>query len=259
VSGAAPLLEVDELVTGYGQLRVVQGVSFRLARDEILAVIGANGVGKTTLLNALVGQLPIWSGRVQLDGEPVRRRKPHDVVRGGIALVPEGRHVFATLTVDENLRVGAHTRNVRHEVEEDLERWYGTFPQLRALRRRPAGQLSGGEQQMLALARALMSRPRVVLLDEPSLGLAPKVIGAVFEFVRTIRAEGTAVVLVEQNAKLALDTADRALVMQRGRVALEGPAARLAEDERVRDVYLGRRETSVTRDDSRPTLESGEQ
>ena len=256
MSVAAPLLEVDDVVTGYGQLRVVQGVSFRLARDEILAVIGANGVGKTTLLNALVGQLRIWSGRVLLDGEPVRRRKPHDVVRGGIALVPEGRRVFATLTVDENLRVGAHTRRSRREVEEDLDRWYGTFPQLLNLRRRPAGQLSGGEQQMLALARALMSRPRVLLLDEPSLGLAPKVIEAVFEFVRTIRSEGTAIVLVEQNARLALDTADRALVMQRGRVALEGNAERLADDERVRDVYLGRRETSVTPPDVGPNLES---
>jgi branched-chain amino acid transport system ATP-binding protein len=255
LSTAAPLLDVDDVVTGYGQLRVVQGVSFRLARDEILAVIGANGVGKTTLLNALVGQLRIWSGRVLLDGEPVRR-KPHEVVRGGIALVPEGRHVFATLTVDENLRVGAHTRRSRREVEEDLERWYGTFPQLRGLRRRAAGQLSGGEQQMLALARALMSRPRVLLLDEPSLGLAPKVIEAVFEFVRTIRAEGTAIVLVEQNARLALETADRAIVMQRGRVALEGPAARLADDPRVRDVYLGRRETSVTPGETGSSLES---
>ena len=257
MSAAAPLLEVDDVVTGYGQLRVVQGVSFRVAPDEIVAVIGANGVGKTTLLNAIVGQLRIWSGRVLLDGEPVPRRKPHDVVRGGIALVPEGRHVFATLTVDENLRVGAHTRRVRREVELDLERWYDTFPQLRGLRRRPAGQLSGGEQQMLALARALMSRPRVLLLDEPSLGLAPRVIEAVFDFVRTIRAEGTAVVLVEQNARLALDTADRALVMQRGCVALEGPSARLADDPRVRDVYLGRRETSVTPGPAGPTLESG--
>jgi branched-chain amino acid transport system ATP-binding protein len=255
VSTVRPLLDVDDVVTGYGQLCVVRGVSFRLARDEILAVIGANGVGKTTLLNALVGQLRIWSGQVLLDGVPVRR-KPHDVVRGGIALVPEGRHVFATLTVDENLRVGAHTRRSRREVEEDLERWYGTFPQLQGLRRRPAGQLSGGEQQMLALARALMSRPRVLLLDEPSLGLAPRVIEAVFEFVRTIRAEGTAIVLVEQNARLALETADRAIVMQRGRVALEGPAERLAGDARVRDVYLGRRETSVTPGGAGPSLES---
>jgi branched-chain amino acid transport system ATP-binding protein len=240
----APLLEVDELVTGYGDLRVVQGVSFSLGREEILALVGANGVGKTTLLNALVGLLPIWSGSVRLDGEPVRRRKAHEVVRRGIALVPEGRHVFASLTVEENLRVGGHTRRRGRELEEDLAHWYDTFPALRALRRRSAGALSGGEQQMLALARALMSRPRVLLLDEPSLGLAPKVIESVFTFVREIRAEGTAIVLVEQNARLALETADRAFVMQRGRVALEGPAAELAEDPRVRDVYLGRTEAA---------------
>jgi branched-chain amino acid transport system ATP-binding protein len=240
MSGHTPLLEVEDLVTGFGELRVVHGLSFTVARDEIVAVIGANGVGKTTLLNAIVGQLRIWSGSVLLDGRPVPRRKPHDVVRGGIALVPEGRHVFASLTVEENLRVGAHTRRARREIEDDIERWYTTFPQLHVLRRRTAGQLSGGEQQMLALARALMSRPRVLLLDEPSLGLAPKVIEAVFAFVRAIREEGTAVVLVEQNARLALETADRALVMQRGRVVLEGPARELARDSRVRDVYLGR-------------------
>jgi branched-chain amino acid transport system ATP-binding protein len=235
-----PLLEVDELVTGYGELRVVQGVSFTLAKDEILAIIGANGVGKTTLMNALVGQLRIWSGSVLLDGRPVPRRRAHDVVRGGIALVPEGRRVFSTLTVEENLRVGAHTRNERREVEKDIARSYETFPALHTLRRRQAGALSGGEQQMLALSRALMSRPRVLLLDEPSLGLAPKVIANVFAFVREVREQGTSVVLVEQNARLALDTADRALVMQRGRVALEGPARELADDPRVRDVYLGR-------------------
>ena len=237
---SAPLLEVSELVTGYGQLRVVQGISFSLAEQEILAVIGANGVGKTTLLNALVGQLPLWSGSVRFAGEAMQRRQAHEIVRGGIALVPEGRHVFASLSVEENLRVGAHTRRDRRQVDADIEHWYTTFAALRELRARPAGALSGGEQQMLALARALMSRPRVLLLDEPSLGLAPKIIADVFDFVRRVRDDGTAVVLVEQNARLALETADRALVMQRGQVALEGPAAELARDPRVRDVYLGR-------------------
>ena len=234
------LLEVEDLVTGYGQLRVVQGVSFSLDAQEILAVVGANGVGKTTLLSALVGQLPIWSGSVRLGGQPLRGRSAHRVVRGGIALVPEGRHVFASLSVEENLRVGAHTRRNRREIETDLASWYEAFPALRELRRRPAGALSGGEQQMLALARALMSRPRVLLLDEPSLGLAPKIIERVFEFVREIRERGTAIVLVEQNARLALASADRAVIMQRGKVALEGPAAELAADPRVHDVYLGR-------------------
>ena len=237
---AAALLQVEELVTGYGQLRVVRGMSFTLARDEILAVIGANGAGKTTLLNALVGQLPAWSGRVLLEGAPVSGRPAHRIVEEGIALVPEGRHVFATLTVEENLLVGAHTRGSRRDVETDLARWFEAFPALAELRRRPAGALSGGEQQMLALARALMSRPKVLLLDEPSLGLAPKIVAQVFEFVERVRDEGTSIVLVEQNARLALERADRAIVMQRGQTALEGLASELADHPRVRDVYLGR-------------------
>ena len=235
-----PLLEVEDLVSGYGELRVVRGISFALEHDEILAIIGANGVGKTTLLNALVGQLAIWSGRVVLDGTVISGRPSHRIVRGGIALVPEGRRVFASLSVQDNLLVGAHARRDRREVAADLVRWLETFPALVALRNRPAGALSGGEQQMLALARALMSRPRILLLDEPSLGLAPKIIADVFEFIGRIREEGTAVILVEQNARLALERADRAIVMQRGQVVMEGIAVDLARDERVRDVYLGR-------------------
>jgi branched-chain amino acid transport system ATP-binding protein len=237
---AAPLLEVDEVVTGYGELRVVRGLSFTLQRDEILAVIGANGVGKTTLLNAIVGQLPLWSGRVLLDGKRVSGLAPHRAVSAGIALVPEGRRVFADLTVEENLLVGAHTRRGKRDVAADLAHWLEAFPVLGEYRRRTAGALSGGEQQMLALARALMSRPRALLLDEPSLGLAPKVIALVFEFIAKVREEGTAVVLVEQNARLALERADRAIVMQRGQIAIEGDADELARDPRVRDVYLGR-------------------
>jgi branched-chain amino acid transport system ATP-binding protein len=237
---AAPLLEVDDVVTGYGELRVVRGLSFTLQQDEILAVIGANGVGKTTLLNAIVGQLPLWSGRVLLDGKRVSGLAPHRAVSAGIALVPEGRRVFADLTVEENLLVGAHTRRGKRDVAADLAHWLEAFPVLGEYRRRTAGALSGGEQQMLALARALMSRPRALLLDEPSLGLAPKVIALVFEFIAKVREEGTAVVLVEQNARLALERADRAIVMQRGQIAIEGDADELARDPRVRDVYLGR-------------------
>jgi branched-chain amino acid transport system ATP-binding protein len=237
---AAPLLEVDEVVTGYGELRVVRGLSFTLQQDEILAVIGANGVGKTTLLNAIVGQLPLWSGRVLLDGTRVSGYAPHHAVRAGIALVPEGRRVFSDLTVEENLLVGAHARSGKREIAADLAHWLEAFPVLGTYRRRAAGALSGGEQQMLALGRALMSRPRALLLDEPSLGLAPKVIALVFEFIARVRDEGTAVVLVEQNARLALERADRAIVMQRGQIAIEGDAGELARDPRVRDVYLGR-------------------
>jgi branched-chain amino acid transport system ATP-binding protein len=236
----APLLQVDALEAGYGALRVLRGVSFTLGSDEILAVIGANGVGKTTLLNAVVGQLPVWSGSVLLDGERLSGDPAHRIVARGVALVPEGRRVFASLTVEDNLRVGAHARGRAGDVDADLTRWLETFPALHDLRRRLAGSLSGGEQQMLAIARALMSRPKVLLLDEPSLGLAPKVVGTVFEHVARIREAGTAVVLVEQNARLALETADRAVVMQRGQIVLEGPAGELSGDARVRDVYLGR-------------------
>jgi branched-chain amino acid transport system ATP-binding protein len=237
---SAPLLRVDSVVTGYGQLRVVRGVSFSLDRDEILAVIGANGVGKTTLLNAIVGQLPIWSGSVELEGKRVSGKPSHRIVAAGIALVPEGRRVFANLTVEENLLLGAHTRGGTRTVADDVAHWLDAFPALHGLRRRPAGLLSGGEQQMLALARALMSRPKVMLLDEPSLGLAPLVVKSVFEFISRVREGGTAVVLVEQNARLALQRADRAIVMQRGEVSIEGTAADLADDPRVRDIYLGR-------------------
>ncbi|HWJ33224.1 MAG TPA: ABC transporter ATP-binding protein [Gaiellaceae bacterium] len=235
-----PLLHVDGLVTGYGALRVIRGVSFDVGDDEIVAIIGANGVGKTTLLNAIVGQLPIWSGTITLDGEILSGRPAHGVVRGGIALVPEGRRVFTSLTLEENLLVGAHVRRQRREVAADLDHWLEVFPALAGLRRRMAGTLSGGEQQMLALARALMSRPKVLLLDEPSLGLAPKVIANVFDFVGRIRKDGTAIVLVEQNARLALRVADRAIVMRRGQIVLSGRAKELADDPRVRDVYLGR-------------------
>jgi len=237
-NGRTPLLDVRGLETGYGLLRIVRGVSFQLHQDEILAVVGANGVGKTTLLNALVGQLPVWSGEVSLAGRRITGLPSHRIVGAGIALVPEGRRVFAELSVEDNLLVGAHTRRDK-KVRDDLARWLEFFPVLAERRGQAAGSLSGGEQQMLAIARALMSSPKVLLLDEPSLGLAPMVVRAVFETVEEIRARGTAVVLVEQNARLALEKADRALVMQRGQIAIEGPSAELAEDERVRDIYLG--------------------
>ncbi|MEN3340938.1 MAG: branched-chain amino acid transport system ATP-binding protein [Actinomycetota bacterium] len=237
-NGRNPLLEVRDLETGYGLLRIVRGISFELYEDEILAIVGANGVGKTTLMNALVGQLRVWAGEVSLAGRAVSRLSAHRIVAAGIALVPEGRRVFAELSVAENLLVGAHTRRDRG-VRDDLDRWLRFFPVLGERRAQNAGSLSGGEQQMLAIARALMSRPKVLLLDEPSLGLAPLVVRDVFKTVGKIREEGTAVVLVEQNARLALETSHRALVMQRGQIAIEGRSSDLAGDERVRDIYLG--------------------
>ena len=233
------MLEVDNVEAGYGLLRVIRGISFAVAQNEILAIVGANGVGKTTLLNALAGQLPLWSGEVRLAGTRISHLSAHRVIAAGLALVPEGRRVFADLTVEENLLVGSHTRRDREGVRSDLAHWLDVFPILAERRLQPAGQLSGGEQQMLALARALMSRPKVLLLDEPSLGLAPKIVETVFEFISQIRDDGTTVVLVEQNARRALHAADRALVVQRGRVVLEGNADALADDPRVRDIYLG--------------------
>jgi branched-chain amino acid transport system ATP-binding protein len=238
-NGGARLLDVEGLVTGYGALQVVRGVGLHVDEGEILAVVGANGVGKSTTLAALIGQLPAWSGRIRFAGSDVTRAPVHRRVAEGMALVPEGRRVFADLTVEENLLVGAHTRRGRGEAAADLEGMYELLPQLAERRQQLAGSLSGGEQQMLALGRGLMSRPRLLLLDEPSLGLAPLVIERVFAFIPEIRARGTAVLLVEQNARLALEVSDRALVMQRGRIALEGPSEELADDRRVRDVYLG--------------------
>jgi branched-chain amino acid transport system ATP-binding protein len=237
--GRPTLLEVEELVTGYGALRVVRGVTLHVDEGEIVAVVGANGVGKSTMLAALMGQLPAWAGHVRFAGRDVTRAPVHGRVAEGMALVPEGRRVFADLTVEENLLVGAHARYARGQTSEDLEAMYELLPQLAERRQQSAGSLSGGEQQMLALGRGLMSRPRLLLLDEPSLGLAPLVIERVFAFIPEIRARGTAVLLVEQNARLALEVSDRALVMQRGRVALEGPSEALVDDRRVRDVYLG--------------------
>jgi branched-chain amino acid transport system ATP-binding protein len=229
---APPLLEVEDVVTGYGQLRVVQGLSFTLGRDEILAVVGANGVGKTTLLNALVGLLPLWSGSVRLDGEPVRRRKAHDVVRRGIALVPEGRRLFPTLTVEENLRVA------EREGAWGVERVFEAFPLLNPLRHKRAASLSGGEQQATAIGRALMTNPRLLLLDEVSLGLAPRVVDEVYASLASLQEAGTTMLLVEQDLSRALRVASRVVCMLEGRLVLEGAAGELSR-EQVTEAYFG--------------------
>ena len=240
MASASPLLQVERLNVAYGDVQVLWDVDLEIAAGEIVALVGSNGAGKSTLLSTISGLLAPRSGEIRFEGHSIFGADARRMVRLGIALVPEGRRVFANLTVEENLLLGAHTRGGTRTVADDVAHWLDAFPALHSLRRRPAGLLSGGEQQMLALARALMSRPKVMLLDEPSLGLAPLVVKSVFEFITRVREGGTAVVLVEQNARLALQRADRAIVMQRGEVSIEGTAADLADDPRVRDIYLGR-------------------
>jgi len=235
----ATLLEVRDLCAGYGPTDVLHEVGFEVAEGGITTVLGANGAGKTTLLRAVCGLIR-RRGQVRFGGQPIERRVTEDIVRLGLAHVPDGRGTFVQLSTEENLRVGAITRRDRRAVQDDMERMYGYFPRLRERREQQAGTLSGGEQQMLAIARALMLRPRLLVLDEPSLGLAPLVTAEVVETLRTVTAEtGTAVLLVEQNADLALGFAGRAYVLEAGTIALSGAAAELKGDESVRKAYLG--------------------
>jgi len=234
-----PVLQVRQLAAGYGRIGVVSGVSFDVAAGEVVTLIGSNGAGKSTLLKAVAGLVAPSAGTVVLDGAIVTGTAPERLVRAGLALVPEGRMLFGPMSVIENLMLGAHTERRTAVIDERLERVHGLFPVLAERAGQPAATLSGGEQQMLAIARALMSGPRVLLLDEPSLGLAPKVIAEIFTVLDALRADGLAVLLVEQDANLALKHADRGLVMRTGRVVLEGQAADLALDEDVRLAYLG--------------------
>lgn len=234
-----PLLEVENLTAGYGQTRVLHGLGFDLGEGEIATILGANGAGKTTTLRALCGMVR-RDGDIRFDGRPIDRLSTEDVVRKGIAHVPEGRGTFVRLTVEENLRLAAITRRDRSAVATDFERVYDYFPRLRERRRQQAGTLSGGEQQMLAIGRALMLRPRLMLLDEPSFGLAPMIVQDIFGILRTINSEDrVSMLLVEQNASLALDLASRAYVLETGRLVLSGPAATIREDDSVRRSYLG--------------------
>lgn len=236
------VLTVAGLDAGYGRIAVVSDVSLSVAHGEMVTLIGANGAGKSTLLKAVAGLVRPTAGSVTLLGEDVTGQPPEQLVRRGLALVPEGRMLFAPLTVEENLLLGAHIRSRRDPMfTSDLARVKELFPVLAERGTQPAATLSGGEQQMLAVARALMSAPRVLLLDEPSLGLAPKVIAAIFEVLDRLRAEGLAILLVEQDAKVALKHADRGYVMRTGCIALEGTAASLLGDDEVRHIYLGAR------------------
>jgi branched-chain amino acid transport system ATP-binding protein len=235
-------LRIAGLRVGYGRIGVVTDVDLHVDPGEMVALIGSNGAGKSTLLKAVAGLLKPSAGTIALGGRDITGMPPEKIVRQGLALVPEGRMLFGPLTVDENLAIGAHTRPARDEgVVSDRARVQALFPVLAERHTQPAETLSGGEQQMLAVGRALMCRPQVLVLDEPSLGLAPRVIAAIFEVLDTLRAEGMSILLVEQDARLALRHADRGYVMRSGEIALEGPAHELANDEQVRHAYLGGR------------------
>jgi branched-chain amino acid transport system ATP-binding protein len=232
------LLKLDGVHTYYGQIHALQGVTIEVKRGEIVTLIGANGAGKTTTLKTVCGLLHPRQGTVTFDGKDVSRTAAHDLVRAGIGHAPEGRRIFSRLTVLENLQMGGFTRN-QAEINEDVERVMTLFPRLRERTYQQGGTLSGGEQQMLAIGRAMMSRPRVLLLDEPSLGLAPILIQVVFETIKEINAAGTTILLVEQNALQALNVAHRGYVLQTGNVVLSGEASALRENETVRKAYLG--------------------
>jgi branched-chain amino acid transport system ATP-binding protein len=240
-SAAAPLLELKAIRAGYGKAEVLHDVDLTVGAGELVAVIGANGAGKSTLLKTIVGLVPLRSGTISYRGVRVAAPRPERLVRDGLALVPEGRLLFGPMTVRDNLELGAYGagRERRAVVQRGLERVSALFPVLEERAAQPAETLSGGEQQMLAVARALMSEPKLLLLDEPSLGLAPLVIAEIFSALDALRAQGVTILLVEQDARLALRHADRGSVMRTGRVVLEGPAADLLADETVRTIYLG--------------------
>ena len=235
---ASALLEVQNLEAFYGRTKALHGVSFSMASGGITTILGANGAGKTTTLRA-ISRMVRTAGTIRFQGQPLDGRATEDVVQLGIAHAPEGRGTFVHLTVEENLRLGAWGRRERGGLEGDFERVFGYFPVLRERRRQPAGTLSGGEQQMLSVARALMLRPRLLLLDEPSLGLAPRVVQEIFRILKTVNQTGVTILLVEQNAALALDLADHVFLLETGRVVMEGPSEDLRNDDAIRRAYLG--------------------
>jgi branched-chain amino acid transport system ATP-binding protein len=233
------MLEVTGLHVAYGGIQAVRSITFHVSEGEMVALIGANGAGKTSTLKAIARVLDAVGGDVHFCGEKIDRIAPHDVIRKGIALVPEGRGVFPRLSVAENLRMGAFVRDDAAAIDQDLDVVFGYFPRLKEREAQLAGTLSGGEQQMLAIGRALMSRPKMLLLDEPSMGLAPIMVQKIFEVVRKVAADGMTILLVEQNAKLALESSQRGYVMESGEITLHGAAADLLHDPKVRAAYLG--------------------
>lgn len=233
------MLKVENLSVHYGGIHAIQNIGFEVPDGKIVTLIGANGAGKSTTLKSIVGLVKPSSGSVSWNGGLITGVHTKDIVRQGVVLVPEGRRVFPNLTADENLSLGAFCRNDKAEIASDRERVFGLFPRLKERMRQKAGTLSGGEQQMLAVGRALMTRPKLLMMDEPSLGLAPLIVKMIFDIVREINREGTTVLLIEQNAKAALEVADQGYVLETGRITLTGTGAELLKDDRVRSAYLG--------------------
>jgi len=238
---AATILKVDGLTVAYGGIQAVKGISLEVREGELITLIGANGAGKTTTLKAITGTLPDCrvEGHIEYAGQPIRGLTSFQLVRRQLAMVPEGRGVFTRMSIHENLLMGAYTRNDKAGIDNDIEKWYGVFPRLKERSAQLAGTLSGGEQQMLAMARALMSLPRLLLLDEPSMGLSPIMVERIFEVVRNVAAQGVTILLVEQNARLALQAAHRGYVMESGLITMSGPAQAMLDDPKVRQAYLG--------------------
>ncbi|MEI7443396.1 MAG: ABC transporter ATP-binding protein [Burkholderiales bacterium] len=236
---AETVLSVKGLKVAYGGIQAVKGVDLEVRAGELIALIGANGAGKTTTMKAITGTLQPAAGDIAYFGKSIRGQSSFKLVADGLAMVPEGRGVFARMTIVENLLMGAYTRSDRSEIDGDIERMFATFPRLKERAQQLAGTMSGGEQQMLAMARALMSRPKLLLLDEPSMGLSPIMVEKIFEVIRSVHAQGTTLLLVEQNAKLALLAADRGYVMDSGLITMSDDAKKMLDDPRVRAAYLG--------------------
>ena len=238
---ADTVLKISGLKVAYGGIEAVKGVDLEVNKGELITLIGANGAGKTTTLKAITGTLPNCrvEGHIEYAGQPIKGLHSFELVRKKLAMVPEGRGVFTRMSIQENLLMGAFTRDDKEGIAADIEKWFGVFPRLKERAAQMAGTLSGGEQQMLAMARALMSHPELLLLDEPSMGLSPIMVEKIFEVIRTVSAQGITILLVEQNAKLALQAANRAYVMESGLVTMQGDAQQMLNDPKVREAYLG--------------------
>ena len=233
------MLKISDLHVSYGAVKAIKGISLEVNDGGLVSLIGANGAGKTTTLHTISGLVPAAAGAIELDGHDLRKTAPERIIGLGLAHVPEGRHVFARMTVEENLHMGAYIVRDKARIKERLDMVYAHFPRLSERRRQPAGTLSGGEQQMLAMGRALMTGPKMLLLDEPSMGLSPILVKEIFSMIKSLHADGITILLVEQNAKMALAVSDRAYVLETGKISMSGPARELLHDDKVRRAYLG--------------------